>query len=189
MMEMADVEQIKAWLDRLRSDGRSFDYVHGFVTGLVCAFSAMEESVKDLALIAMLDNPEHAVLPVGIDKEEILACLAALFDDIESELEDRSFRPYIGGRYVNRIRPDTPCAPWCRGFVHASLAFAEEVKGDESLAMLWIPFLILAEPEDPAGVIGELPPEERPGAVARAREELIGNIYSAFALLTEKQDD
>jgi hypothetical protein len=138
----------------------------------------LEEADKDLALIALLDNPEHAILPVGIDKEDILASLAALFDDIESELEDRSFRPYIGGRYVNRIRPDTPCAPWCRGFVHASLAFAEEVKNDESLAMLLIPFLILADPEDSEGVIGELPPEERPGAVARARDELIGNVYS-----------
>ena len=183
MMELADIEQINAWLDRLRTDGRDFDYVHGFMTGIVCAFSAQEAEEEDLALLSILDDPDHAVLPDGIDVDDILDCLSALFDDIEGELDDSTFRPYIGGRYVNRIRQDAPCKSWCRGFVHACLAFAEEMKDDESLAMLLMPFLILADPSDSSGVLGELPPEERPGATDLARGELIRSVFSVHALL------
>jgi hypothetical protein len=183
MMEMAGIEQIKAWLERLRTDGRDFDYVHGFMTGIVCAFSAQEVDEEDIALLSILDDPDHAVLPDGIDVDDILGSLSDLFDDIEGELDDRTFRPYIGGRYVNRIRPDAPCKSWCRGFVHACLAFAEEVKDDESLAMLLMPFLILADPSDSSGVLGELPPEERPAAADRAGGELMRSVYSVYALL------
>jgi yecA family protein len=183
MMELASIEQVNAWLDRLRTDGRNFDYVHGFMTGIVCAFSAQEAEETDIGLLSLLDDPDHAVLPDGIDTDEILECLSALFDDIEGELVEGTFRPYMGGRYVNRIRPDSSCESWCRGFVHSCLAFAEEVKDDESLATLLIPVLILADPEDPSGVIGELPPEERPTAAQRARDELIRSVYSIYAML------
>jgi hypothetical protein len=186
MMEMADIEQIKAWLDRLRTDGRDFDYVHGFMTGIVCAFSAQEVEEEDIALLSILDDPNHAVLPDGIDVDDILGRLSDLFDDIEGELDDRTFRSYIGGRYVNRIQPGAPCKSWCRGFVHSCLAFAEEVKDDESLATLLIPGLILADPDDPKGVISELPPEERPMAAEKARGELIASVYSVYSLLNEQ---
>jgi hypothetical protein len=183
MMEMAGIEQIQVWLDRLRADGRLFDYVHGFMTGIVCAFSAREAADENLALICILDDPEHATLPQGIDKADILGCLSALFDDIRSELGDSSFRPYMGGRYVNRVRADTPSAPWCRGFVHACLAFADEVRDDEKLATLLIPFLVLADPDGSSGILGELPPEERATAALRARGDLLRSVYSVYASL------
>ena len=184
MMELASIEQVNAWLDRLRTDGRNFDYVHGFMTGIICAFSAQEAKESGIGILSLLDNPDHAIIPDSIDTGDILECLSALFDDIEDELGDSTFRPYMGGRYVNRIRPDTPCKSWCRGFVHSSLAFAKELKDDESLAMLIVPILILADPEDPASVIDELPLEERPNAAQRARDELVDSVYAIHGLLT-----
>jgi Uncharacterised protein family (UPF0149). len=182
MMDLADIEQINAWLDRLRTDGRNFDYVHGFMTGLVCAFSDDEELIETIALISVLDDPEHASLPVGIDKDDMLECLDALSDDIDRDIADHAYRPYMGGRYVNRIRHDTPCSQWCRGFAQTSLAYAEEIRDDEGLMMALIPMLVLAEADDTEGLLGDLDPSERPGAVLRARSELIDSVYTINAM-------
>jgi hypothetical protein len=183
MLEIAEVEQGIAWLERLRGDHRPFDYVHGFISGLACA-AAVVEIDEVLFLLPFLPDPEHAVLPKGLDKADIADYCSALLEDVNAGLQEGSFRPYMGGRFVGRIKADTPCEQWCLGFIHSSLAFADEARGEEGLSFLMTPALILAsKADDPESVLEELQVEDRAAAIEKARAELLASVTGIYDFL------
>ncbi|HUW40405.1 MAG TPA: hypothetical protein VMV90_05305 [Rectinemataceae bacterium] len=181
--DMAGIEQIETWLKRFRSDGRRFDFVQGFATGLACALPLLGDIGDDLALLPIVDDPENFKPPAGIDREDLAEAIRALGDSLEDDLDNRDFRPYMGGRYRNRIRPDTPCAEWCRGFIISSLFYGEELRKDEDFSMLLVPVFILASPTTSDNLLAKATPQEKVEADALARKELLPSVLRIYRRL------
>ena len=178
--DMADIEQIETWLKRFRSDGRRFDYVQGFSAGLACALPLLDDIDDDLALLPLVDDPENFEPPAGIDLEDLVETIRALCDSLEDDLDSGDFRPYMGGRYMNRIKPDTLCAEWCRGFIIASLFYGEEIRKDEDFSLLLVPAFILASPTTSNELLADATQQEKAEAEARARKELLPNVLRIY---------
>ena len=180
---MASIEQIDVWLKRFRTDGRRFDFVQGLATGLVCALPLLGDIDDDLALLPLVDDPAAFQPPPGIDREELAGTMHALCDSLEDDLENGDFRPYMGGRYVNRIKPDTPCAEWCRGFSIASLFYGEECRKDEDFSLSLVPVLILASPATDDYLLAEATPQEKAETEELARKDLVPSVVRIYVHL------
>lgn len=181
------VEQVSTWLERLRKDGRRFDFVHGFMTGLACARADGELPDEEILLLALLDDPRHPELPPGIVISDIIGTLGELYDSIVEELHLGGFRPYMGGRYVRRIRPDTPCSEWCGGFLLTALSSVEDGEAEEELLTILSPALILAGAE--LGANDSFPPEERANAEELGRQGLVASVFELYGYLGPEDEE
>lgn len=188
-MDIATIEQINTWLRRFRTDGRRFDFVQGLATGLVCALPVIGDLDDTLALLPLVDDPAAFAPPAGIDRNEVVEVMASLFASIEDDLDDGTFRPYMGGRYVNRIKPETPCADWCGGFSIAALFLTTDLREDENLSMHFIPVLLLAGLSESDVFLPESTPAEKQETEELARKELIPSIFSIYTCLHEPEGD
>ena len=178
---------MNAWLGRLRGDGRTFDYAQGFVTAFACAAPSIGDPPEEVLLLAILDDPAHAELPKGLGRDDLLAVLGALFEAIGEELDEGSFHPYIGGRYVNRLREDAPREQWLNGFLTAFFALGSGLEEDEDLSALLVPFVLLSGAKDEESLSG-LSPEELAEARATARQAFIGAIHELYAYFADAED-
>jgi Uncharacterised protein family (UPF0149). len=188
---IVEIEQICAWLDRLRDDGRGFDFIQGYIAGLACASSIKGEPSTTELLLPFLDNREdyeNYELPAGLDLQAVLSAVDTLYTTVKEDIASASFRPYMGGRYINRVRRDTPCSEWCRGFSLACLLASDELTGDEGLTVLLAPSFLLAGDVLAAKTLEALTEAERAEADERARKELVANVYLIDAYFESKAE-
>jgi hypothetical protein len=180
---------VKAWLGRLRGDGRTFDYVQGFVTAFACAAPSIGEPPEAVLLLAIMDDPDRAALPTGLGRDDLLAGLKALFDAVGAELAEGDFHPYIGGRYVNRLREDAPREQWIGGFLTAFFALQSGIEEDEGLSSLLVPFVLLSSDAQDDESLAGLSPKELAEARATARQAFIGAIHELYAYFASAEED
>lgn len=197
MLDHVAIEQVNAWIARLRGGDRPFDYIHGFLAGLACAERVAGELGEVFLVIPLLpdDDPGstkdwRARLPPGLFAQEIIDTLSGMFDDIEEELDSGTFHPYMGGRFVRRIKPDTPLGPWCMGFLRTTMIYADRFPDDEELKMMIIPVLLSAKGEgpaeeafDPVGPGNTLTDEEKADLRAKVRDRLIASVIELYGYL------
>jgi len=163
--------------------------VQGFATGLACALPFLGELDDELALLPLVDDPESFEPPSGIDREELAGMLSALCYSIERDLEDGRFRPYMGERYVNRIKADTPCAEWCRAFSISSLLTSEEIREDEDLKTHFVPILLLGGLTVIEELLPEASQEEKAETEALARKDLVPSVKRIFQRYRGSDED
>lgn len=188
-LDVARIAQIEAWLERFRSDGQRFDFVQGFATALVCALPLLGEIDDELALLSFVDDPRNFEPPAGFDRRELAEAIRELCDSLEDDLVTGDFRPYMGGKYVNRIKPDTPCADWCRGFTIGGIFFSEESRNDEDLKTMLVPAILLGSPSAIDELLPEAPPQEKAETEAFARQDLIPSVDRIFHRLRSPDED
>jgi len=197
VLDHVAIEQVNAWIARLRGGDRPFDYIHGFLAGLACAERVVGELQEILLVVPLLpdgapgsaeDWSEH--LPPGLAAEEMIDALSNMFDDIEEEFDSGTFRPYMGGRFVRRIKPDTPLGPWCSGFLRTTMIYADRIRDDEELKMIIIPVLLSASGDDPGkaafdpvGPENTLSDEEKAALRTKARDRLISSVIDLYDYL------
>jgi hypothetical protein len=182
-IELVNMAQVESWLSRLRKDGRTVDFVHGFVTGLVCASPIIGEPWDELLLCALLDEPYAPELPPGIVRADLIQTLKDIYASIEDELEESAFRPYIDGRFRNRIKADTRCGEWCLGVSRTFLLYSDEIRADEGLKLVLMPFFVLCEEEGSEGILAEEAPEDQAKAIELARNTLIPGVSELYSFI------
>lgn len=180
MLDIIAVEQIEAWLRRARDDGRNFDYVQGFLTGLACAPPEYEDFDAELRRAAVSDEDRRSLADKGLDVEALDEALEELYWDIAGGLADGGYRPHMG-RYLRLLKPDTPFRQWCEGFLRTHPIFQGLAEEDEAVKMSFVAPLILA------GAYDDLPPDELAEAHEAARARLTADLVSLFAHLHEEE--
>jgi len=183
MFELVDIEQVNAWLRRVGVEGRTFDYLHGFMTGLACAPREYENYPVEILRSALSNEEPAALAEKGLAVDDVDEMLADLYWETVEELDDGSFRPYIGGRYLRRIKADSPCHEWCEGFFSTFALYEEPCREDEELKGLFVIPLLLLE-----GNVG-LSAEELPPTLEAARSGFIENFLRLRSYFAAEDDD
>lgn len=197
MIDHVYVEQFRAWLARA-GEGRSFDYLHGFLTGIACAPVDFAEIDADIVRLGYSQKERAELEALGLDLDELDEALAELVLDISDDLSKGMYRPFMG-RYLGRIKPDSLVADWCAGFLHcwpfyeplfnatadgegAGEAEAPPAEGEPEspvaeAKLRYLSVLILN------GYAEDIPPEELDSAREQARERLRVDLCTLYALM------
>jgi uncharacterized protein len=119
----------------------SVEYIHGYLTSILCAPDMIVPSVWLPLLLG--DENEIGNFKKIDEAQQFLGLLMDMYNDIAKSIMDKTFEPVFSLEEIS-IEPDT-AKSWCKGFMLGLNQWPEDFAADETTRSLIMPILILAD--------------------------------------------
>ncbi len=112
-IQQKDIDTIMSFVNKTRANKMTFDEIHGYIASVVCSPRLIKPS-EWLDFIFKQDGKD-AVFDSQKELESITGAVFNLYNEINRQMKDNSFDPYIGTFNIDEFENNDP-ALWCRGF-------------------------------------------------------------------------
>ncbi len=122
-----------------KTDGLTVEYLHGYMTAVICA----PDPIKPSVWLTILNNNDGNVADSIEESQMIIELVFQVYNEIAISLMEKTFEPLYSICENDAIPGNAQI--WCQGFNAGLCLWNEVLPDDENIKSLIMPILILAE--------------------------------------------